>query len=227
MARNGYALAAFSAFAAAAAAVWVRGAPRSPEDIMLAIVCWIVFLELSARSRPHCDATAFATRKLCHAGCGLGIMQLDPHQLAQRVFVWAIAASSILMTWGLSPVPRFRFARPDDVGVTAYLCLVSAWFYLRLPPAILAPVFFADPAGAVFGKAATALLGAANARWYSNKSVVGSAAVLAFTYITIGFPCSLLQRGAISTAAMVAEAVGGEYDNLALAAVVLLGWLCV
>ena len=86
-------------------------------------------------------------------------MLLDPSIWLDRVFVWCVAASSIAMTWGLSPIPAFRFSRPNDIGVTAYLSLVSVWFYLGLPPPVLAPVFFADPAGAIVGKSAASLLG--------------------------------------------------------------------
>ena len=153
---------------------------------------------------------------------------LDPAVWYDRWFVWNVATSSILMTWGLSPIPAFRFSRPNDVGVTAYLSLVSVWFYLGLPPPVLAPVFFADPAGAIVGKSAANLLGPSwNPRWYQNKTVAGSVAVLALTYLTISFPCTLWQRALIALASALAEAVGGEYDNLALAGVVLLGWMCV
>ena len=151
-------------------------------------------------------------------------MLLDSREQPARLFVYAVAASSILMTWGYSPVPAFRFSRPRDVGVTAYLVLVSAWFWLLLPAPILAPVFFADPAGAIVGKACSHFLGAANPRWFQNKTVAGSAAVLLFTFASISYQCSTAERVMISVAAALAEAVGGEYDNLCLAAVVLVAW---
>ena len=100
---------------------------------MAGILVWIVLLEYVFRS----SVSEFAARKLCHAGCGAGIMILSPASLYSRLFVWSVAAGSIAMTWNLSPIPAFRFSRPHDVGVTAYLCLVSLWFYLRLPPLVL------------------------------------------------------------------------------------------
>jgi len=117
------------------------------EMVMGGIVLWIVFLEYVSRG----FLPDFHARKLCHAGCGLGIMMLDSHHLVCRIFVWLVSASSIAMTWNLSPLPAFRFSRPKDIGVTVYLCLVSVWFLQQLPAPILAPVFFADPAGAVIG----------------------------------------------------------------------------
>ena len=280
------------------------------------IVAWIIFLEYLTRGL----LSSFASRKLCHAGCGAGMMCLDSSRLDARCFVWVVAASSIAMTWNLSPLPAFRFSRPHDVGVTAYLLLVSAWFYLQLPAPILAPVFFADPGGAVVGKLCSQYIPALNPVWLSHdraadlfdfgfvhpalmygpllgcgaaawallggwarafaeeegwfacyvcfgagamvsaalllylgfilmmsyfdegyylalprrvaalkargggKTLLGSAAVLALTYATIAFPCSPVARGAIAAAAMLAEGLGGDYDNLALAGVVLAGW---
>ena len=96
---------------------------------------------------------------------------------------------------------------------------------MQLPVHILAPMFFADPAGAIVGKAASRLVPRINSRWWGEKTVCGSAAVYALTFATILYPCTLSQRAAIACAAALAEAVGGAYDNLALAAVVLLGWM--
>lgn len=192
------------------------------HQTMAAIVVWIVVLEKIA---PISD---FAARKLCHAGCGLGIMLLDSSRLDAQIFVWSVALGSILMTWNMSPLPPFRFSRPADVGITVYLILVSVWFALSLPPSVLAPLFFADPAGAVVGKACTSYLGPQyNPAWYQKKTIAGSFAVFAFTYASITFPCSFFMRRAIAAAATVVEAVGGDYDNLAIGAVVLIGWqLC-
>lgn len=120
--------------------------------IMLAIALWVPLLAYAS-----CGVLSdFYARKLCHAGCGLGMMLLDSKRLDCRLFVWAVAATSIAMTWNVSPLPPFRFARAHDVGITVYLTLVSFWFFLQLPPTILAPMFFADPAGAVVCRACIA-----------------------------------------------------------------------
>ena len=102
------------------------------HGVMLAITVWIVTLELTPRV-----LNDFFARKLCHAGCGLGMLFLDSARLDCQAFVWAISAGSILMTWNMSPLPPFRFARPRDVGITVYLLLVSGWFAVQLPPRIL------------------------------------------------------------------------------------------
>lgn len=187
--------------------------------LMAGIGAWIVFLELATASLSN-----FASRKLCHAGCGLGMLAFDYRDTRAKLFVWAVAVSSTLMTWGLSPLPPFRFAQMRDVGVTIYLSVVAAWFFFELPTPVLAPVFFADPAGAVVGKFCSRRAPAWNPQWYREKTVAGSLAVAAFTFATLGYPCTLPVRCAVATLAMLAEAVGDKYDNLALATVVLAGW---
>ena len=62
-----------------------------------------------------------------------------------------------------------------------------------------------------------------NRAWWGEKTVMGSAAVLVVTFLTISYPVTLWQRILLAVAAMVAEAVGGAYDNLMLVAVVLAG----
>jgi hypothetical protein len=211
------------------------------HGVMLAICVWIVLLEKVL------PISNFAARKLCHAGCGLGMLLLDSNTLEARVFVFMLASSSILMVWDLAPLPRFRFAQPGDVGVTVYLLLVAAWFFAKQPPLLLAPLFFADPAGelsggtwfympglwvsmpekrhvgAVVGKWASRTFPHSNKKWYGDKTVAGSAAVLSVTALSIAFPCTFFERLVIAAAAAAAEAVGGAYDNLAIAAAVAAG----
>ena len=50
-------------------------------QVMGGIVLWIVFLEYVSRG----FLPDFHARKLCHAGCGLGIMMLDSHHLVALV----------------------------------------------------------------------------------------------------------------------------------------------
>ena len=206
-------------FALAPPAPKKRETMGAPHMVMALISLWIGFLEWGSARRLY----NFAARKLCHAGCGVGFMFLDVALPECRVFVWAVAASSIALTWDLLPLPPFRFASPRDVGVTVYLGLVSGWFYLRLPPSTLAPLYFADPAGAVVGKWCSRNL-PRNPRAYGQKTLCGSLAVLLVTFATVTYPCSLAARGTIAVCAAAAEAVGGAYDNLAIAAVVLVGW---
>jgi hypothetical protein len=53
---------------------------------------------------------------------------------------------------------------------------------------------------------------------------MGTLAVFTLTFVTITYPCTTNERLIISVFSAIAEAVGGDYDNLALALVVLTGW---
>ena len=63
------------------------------------------------------------------------------------------------------------------------------------------------------------------ARWYQEKTVAGSLAVFTITHATIGYSVTSSQRLLLAALATVGEALGGEFDNLVLAAVVFLGWV--
>eukprot|EP00397_Hematodinium_sp_SG-2012_P028720 GEMP01030264.1.p1 GENE.GEMP01030264.1~~GEMP01030264.1.p1 ORF type:complete len:216 (+),score=17.48 GEMP01030264.1:130-777(+) len=182
---------------------------------------FLCFLEFSHALR------AFAARKMCHAGTGLLIMRLDSRNLIARCYVYMIVCASLAMTWELG-LPAFRFGKPRDKGISIYLLLVCFWFYNQLPVSLLAPVFFADPLGAIVGKFVAKYEPHVNVIWYREKTVLGSMAVLTTTFACLGIGPGADQLGVpekliLSVMACAAEAVGGEYDNLALALVVLPG----
>jgi len=172
----------------------------------------------------------FAARKICHAGTGLLMLTLDSGEASARAAVWLVAVSSILMTWNITKavgIPPFRFGAEKDIGITIYLLLVMFWFYAELPPTALSPMFFADPSGAVVGKFLTRK-GFSNPAWYEKKTVGGSIAVFLVTLGTLLAFYPPLPVGALlllSTVASIAEAVGGAYDNLCLASVVIGGYV--
>ncbi len=90
----------------------------------------------------------FNARKVCHSVSGLLMMQLDPHDGVARCYVYAVVLVSLSLTW-VDAMPCLRFARKKrDTGISIYLCIVALWFYLELPIAVMAPMFFADPSGA-------------------------------------------------------------------------------
>lgn len=117
----------------------------------------------------------------------------------------------------------FRFGDMYDAGITIYLTIVGMWFFSQQPPLALAPLFFADPAGAVFGKFFTKL--GLNAPWYQNKTVVGTVAVMLFAFLSLRVPDSMCRFGIAVTCALC-EAFGGKtYDNAFVAVPTLVSWL--
>lgn len=167
----------------------------------------------------------FAARKACHAGSGALMLQLHSEEVEARVFVYLVVATSLSMTWKLLPssVPSFRFGDDYDAGITIYLLIVVVWFAAQQPTAALAPLFFADPAGAIFGKFASKR--GLNVAWYENKTVVGTLAVFVFAYISLDIP-SAIPRVGVALLCAIGEAVGGKtFDNAVIAVPALCSWL--
>lgn len=167
----------------------------------------------------------FVARKACHAGSGFLMLQLRSEEVEARVFVYMVVVTSLSMTWKLLPswVPPFRFGDDYDAGITIYLLIVVMWFAAQQPTAALAPLFFADPAGAVFGKLASRR--GFNVEWYENKTVVGTTAVFAFAYLSLDI-LSAGPRLGVALLCALGEAVGGKtFDNAVIAVPALGSWL--
>ena len=180
----------------------------------------LLFLQIGEKALP----SRFLARKCCHAGSGLLMLFLDPRDTVARLYVSFVVFVSLAMTWRILPewVPRFRFGEDFDAGITIYLCIVFVWFHAQQPPAALAPLFFADPAGAVVGKFFTWY--EMNREWWGNKTVAGTASVFIFAYVSLDVP-GQLPRCAVAVACAGAEAIGGTFDNALIAVPALGSWL--
>ncbi|OLQ08472.1 hypothetical protein AK812_SmicGene8026 [Symbiodinium microadriaticum] len=183
----------------------------------------LAFLEKGTRCLSN-----FQARKLCHAGTGLMLLQLDSRDEHTRYFVYMIGLGSLALTWEVHPkLKPFRFGKARDIGMTVYLLVMLLWFSLSLPIHVLGPMFFADPMGAVVGKYLSSMKdkGVVNPVWWSRggvtKTIGGSAAVLVFTMITFAGPATIPERLLVGIVAVLAEAIGGAYDNLLLVLVIV------
>ena len=167
--------------------------------------------------------SGFAARKLCHAGSGVIMMLIDCRFFLCRLFIYAVAVVSLTMNWELFPklLPNFWFGVPRDKGITLYLILVTVWVWLDRPLRILAPVFLADPAGAVVGKWITSLYPKENPKWIGQKTIAGSTAVFVVTFLALHRPAEPLPRLFVALLATLGEAIGGAYDNLVIALTVV------
>ena len=113
----------------------------------------------------------------------------------------------------------------QDVGITVYLSIVCLFFFLQQPLRIIRPVFFADPCGALVGKFCSkreATFGR-NPRWIGEKTLYGSVAVFIASILSLAYG-SVLQKVVLSLAIAFTEGMSKDYDNLGIAAVVLVGW---
>lgn len=185
--------------------------------------CLLTFLQNTSKC-----ISSFHARKLCHAGTGLVLLQLDSQIVEARFFVYLVGLGALAVTWNMVPFMKpFRWARLHDEGMTAYCIVAMLWFWMQLPIAVLAPMFFADPAGAVVGKGLSGMKdrGVPNPVWWrangTQKTVGGSLAVLLVTAVAFVAPATLPQRLLVGVVAALAEAMGGAYDNVLLVLVVV------
>eukprot|EP00434_Breviolum_minutum_P023384 symbB.v1.2.020629.t1/scaffold1744.1/size103388/4 len=192
----------------------------SVQSIIALQTALLIFLQFGDKALP----SLFAARKACHAGSGALMLLLDSRDPLARIFVYCVVVSSLAMTWRLVPkwVPSFRFGDVYDVGISVYLLIVFAWFYLQQPVAALAPLFFADPAGAVVGKFCSKR--GFNRAWFQNKTIMGTLAVLVVAYLSLDAPG--YGRFVLAFLCAMAEAFGGKtFDNAIIAIPVLIGWV--
>mmetsp|Transcript_48374 Transcript_48374/g.78591 ORF Transcript_48374/g.78591 Transcript_48374/m.78591 type:complete len:202 (+) Transcript_48374:101-706(+) len=180
----------------------------------------LVFLQFGEKALP----SLFAARKTCHAGSGLLMLSLDSTDPIARAYVYMVVVTSLALTWRMVPkwVPSFRFGDLYDAGITIYLLIVGSWFYMQQPVRALAPLFFADPAGAVVGKFCSKR--GFNYVWWENKTIMGTLAVFVFAFLSLDVP-GLAPRAGIAFASALCEAFGGKtFDNAVIAIPVLGGW---
>ena len=163
----------------------------------------------------------FLSRKLCHCGSGILMLQLNAADPLARWFVYSVVVSSLAMVWEMLPY-QFRYSERRDVGISIYLVIVFSFFYFQLPLHIVKPIFFADPLGAIVGKTLTKNH-IFNPAWINKKTVGGSTAVFIACYFSLTFG-DTLQKLALSLVVALAEGLSAKYDNLLITLVVLLGY---
>lgn len=183
---------------------------------------WIIFEVILLSICEFAPISPFLARKLCHVGSGIMMLQLDPSDYLARWFVYAVAISSLMMVWEVIPF-QFRYSRSKDIGISMYLVIVVMFFYTQMPLHIIQPVFYADPMGAIVGKALTKLIPSFNPQWIGKKTVGGTLAVFITSIITLTYG-TLYQKILIGTVSALVEAISLDYDNIMIAAVVIAGY---
>jgi len=183
---------------------------------------WIIFEIILLSICEFAPISPFLARKLCHVGSGIMMLQLDPSDYLARWFVYAVAISSLMMVWEVIPF-QFRYSRSKDIGISMYLVIVVIFFYTQMPLHIIQPVFYADPMGAIVGKALTKLIPSFNPQWIGKKTVGGTLAVFITSIITLTYG-TLFQKILIGAVSALVEAISLDYDNIMIAAVVIAGY---
>ena len=144
------------------------------------------------------------SRKVLHMGTGTLFILSDVEDPYVRIGIYIVAFVNVAaITRSLS----FHFADKGDIGIISYLLLCSFVAFMQIPFYKIAPLFYADPFGAIVGRTIE------TQKLVGSKSVGGTAAVFVVAFLTLFDTPDLLVR--LFCAAFIAfiELVSGKLDN--------------
>jgi dolichol kinase len=161
----------------------------------------------------HCPAKARKyVRKLIHISTGLLYSLVNPP--VEIVVPLALFVLALIARWH----PKVAQMKGKfDIGITGYCISLVIISSLKIPPSYMLPLFLSDPIGFLVGYSVP------SPSWYRQKTILGSLGVLLSCYlVTWNFtPMNSLHCCVLSLAVTLVEALGAEYDNLAIFAVLL------
>jgi hypothetical protein len=148
---------------------------------------------------------SWGSRKVLHMGTGTLLMMCDVRDPLFRYATYAVTTVVVAFVWHRS----LHFFAVKDVGIINYLLFCSLCVSLQLPLVYCAPLFYADPMGAIVGRNVD------TPKLVGTKSVGGTLAVFvtaALTLVETAWPLRL------ASAAMIAllELFAGKWDNPAI-----------
>lgn len=184
-----------------------------PNEYLVVFVISIVFCFEFIRSIP-----TFIARKGTHMLSGIMLLLCTNNTWWLKYFVVLFALFVVSQAW--IPQRPWRFAAKRDIGITFFGIIVSIWAIFEWDFKALTPLFFADPMGAIVGKAIK------TPKWIGEKTVAGSLAVFITAVLTTGYVCpSLRDRILLGGIVTVCEAIGGKYDNATMSIPLILFYI--
>lgn len=149
---------------------------------------------------------SWQSRKVLHMGTGTLYILSNVHDPHVRLGMYAVTALNVV---GLFNVRTFHFADLKDVGIISYLLLCSLVAYLQIPFWHIAPMFYADPFGAIVGRTTR------SAKLVGSKSVNGTLAVGVVAFLTL-FDTDVRWRLVHAGVIAAIELFCGKWDNPAI-----------
>ena len=152
------------------------------------------------------------SRKVLHMGTGTLFMLADMTDVWVRLSVYGMA---LVVMAAVGSRSTFHFAEVGDIGIVSYLFFCAITAFLRIPFWQMAPLFYADPSGAIVGRSVR------TPKLVGEKSVGGTLAVgvvAALTMFHTPWTTRLLHGTAIATI----ELFAGKWDNPAISTYLLL-----
>nr|CEL65004.1 TPA: phosphatidate cytidylyltransferase [Neospora caninum Liverpool] len=175
---------------------------------MIAVIVALAVFQFT----PKRKLSDFSARKLTHISMGtlLLLLKTEGHSYV-KIFIIIVAVCAILS----SLYKPLRFAKKRDKGVILFNAIVAVWAVFDLPFSALAPMFYADPCGAIVGTLVE------SPKWKGDKTVAGSAAVFVVTLLAAYSVECIWHRVVLAVLCTILEAVGGDYDNMLMSAPVI------
>ena len=175
-------------------------------DVALCSVPLLFFVKFNTLLAP------WQSRKVLHMGTGTLYILSDVHDPYLRYGIYAVSALNIVAVALWRP---YSFSARGDVGITSYLALCACIAYLQIDFWRMAPMFYADPAGALVGRTVS------SPELYGGKTLAGTAAVFAVAALTL-WGHALAERIALGAAIACIELFAGKWDNPCIGGLLLL-----
>ena len=160
----------------------------------------LLFVQFNAFLAP------WQSRKVLHMGTGTLLMLSDASDPLFRFGVYAVTAAVLA---SVGSTRTFHFAAVRDVGIMSYLTFCSVVTWLGVPFWRMAPLFYADPWGAIVGRTVD------TPKLVGDKSVGGTLAVACVAALTL-FDAPLGWRIVHGGSIAAIELFAGKWDNPAI-----------
>ena len=155
--------------------------------------------------------TPWINRKFLHMGVGSLLLNADisDPQVVLGIYTTSAAVCGLITVDGMKLVSEER--KTDglvkDLGIFSYSVSCFLCLALSVPYSEMAPLFYADPAGAIIGRTIQ------SPQIWNNKTIAGSTAVFGTTFITLPSSYEVHEKLVLSTIITIIELFGGEIDN--------------
>ena len=153
------------------------------------------------------------SRKIVHIGSGTLLLNAD---ISDPNVINAIYASSLIVgtTTTFNGIKHISKGRTTDgiikdIGIFSYVLACSMCILLEVPYSEMTPLFYADPAGAIFGRTID------SPKLYENKTLAGTSAVLSTAIMTSSGDLDVKILSGVMI--MFIELFGGKIDNALIA----------
>ena len=149
---------------------------------------------------------SWGSRKVLHMGAGTLFLLCDVHDPLFAAGMYFVAFPPAYV---VSRTRLLHFASLRDVGILNYMFFCALCVTVKLPMIYIAPLFYADPMGAIVGR------NFASRKLVGSKSLAGTIAV--FVTASLTFVETPAWACVFSGAAVAAiELLAGKWDNVAI-----------